>query len=209
MDKDAKSVSKLMYLGVLKNDTATQTADELAAATNVKSLNYFARATVAQFITFTAATIAARQAPGKAIVNEKDAAFHVLANSAGVCVVAATNDEYNARVAQSLLRKVLDEFITKYPPSAYANFQKDSPKLSYPELEVYIDKYQDWTKVDNLAQIQKDLDETKITIHKTIDSVLARGEKIDDLVAKSDGLSAQSKMFYTQAKKQNSCCAVM
>ena len=59
-------------------------------------------------------------------------------------------------------------------------------------------KYQDWTKVDNLSQIQKDLDETKITIHKTIDSVLARGEKIDDLVAKSDGLSAQSKMFYTQ-----------
>jgi hypothetical protein len=47
------------------------------------------------------------------------------------------------------------------------------------------------------------------------------GEKIDSLVAKSDGLSAQSKMFYTQgmslysfltiyannlpAKKQNSC----
>ena len=35
------------------------------------------------------------------------------------------------------------------------------------------------------------------------------GEKIDSLVAKSDGLSAQSKMFYTQAKKQNSCCVVM
>ena len=36
-----------------------------------------------------------------------------------------------------------------------------------------------------------------------------RGEKIDSLVAKSDGLSAQSKMFYQQAKKQNSCCVVM
>ena len=61
--------------------------------------------------------------------------------------------------------------------------------------------------------------------HKTIESVLERGmfittkvwdeancyagEKIDSLVAKSDGLSAQSKMFYTQAKKQNSCCVVM
>lgn len=58
-------------------------------------------------------------------------------------------------------------------------------------------------------QIQKELDETKIVLHKTIESVLERGEKIDSLVAKSDGLSAQSKMFYTQAKKQNSCCAVM
>lgn len=46
-------------------------------------------------------------------------------------------------------------------------------------------------------------------LHKTIESVLERGEKIDSLVAKSDGLSAQSKMFYTQAKKQNSCCIIM
>lgn len=35
--------------------------------------------------------------------------------------------------------------------------------------------------------------------------VLQRGEKLDDLVAKSDGLSMQSKAFYKQAKKQNSC----
>ena len=47
-------------------------------------------------------------------------------------------------------------------------------------------------------RIQKELDETKIVLHKTIESVLQRGEKIDDLVAKSDGLSAQSKMFYSK-----------
>lgn len=40
--------------------------------------------------------------------------------------------------------------------------------------------------------------QTKITLHKTIESVLQRGEKIDDLVQKSDGLSAQSKMFYRE-----------
>lgn len=47
-------------------------------------------------------------------------------------------------------------------------------------------------------KIQKELDETKIVLHKTIESVLERGEKIDNLVEKSDGLSAQSKMFYKQ-----------
>lgn len=47
-------------------------------------------------------------------------------------------------------------------------------------------------------KIQKELDETKIVLHKTIESVLERGEKIDSLVAKSDGLSSQSKMFYQQ-----------
>ena len=37
-------------------------------------------------------------------------------------------------------------------------------------------------------------------------SLLERGEKLDDLVAKSDELSAQSKMFYKTAKKTNACC---
>ena len=57
-------------------------------------------------------------------------------------------------------------------------------------------KYQDPQQADSILKIQKELDETKIVLHKTIESVLQRGEKIDDLVAKSDGLSAQSKMFY-------------
>jgi synaptobrevin family protein YKT6 len=65
-------------------------------------------------------------------------------------------------------------------------------------LKDYIVKYQDPQQADSIMKIQKELDETKIVLHKTIESVLQRGEKIDDLVAKSDGLSAQSKMFYSE-----------
>lgn len=65
-----------------------------------------------------------------------------------------------------------------------------------PELREYLEKYQDPEQADSILKIQKELDETKIVLHKTIESVLQRGEKIDDLVAKSDGLSSQSKMFY-------------
>jgi synaptobrevin family protein YKT6 len=43
---------------------------------------------------------------------------------------------------------------------------------------------------------------------KTIDSVLERGVKLDNLVERSNDLSAQSKMFYKQAKKTNSCCVI-
>lgn len=68
----------------------------------------------------------------------------------------------------------------------------------FPELKDYIVKYQDPQQADSIMKIQKELDETKIVLHKTIESVLQRGEKIDDLVAKSDGLSAQSKMFYSK-----------
>ena len=37
---------------------------------------------------------------------------------------------------------------------------------------------------------------------------MTRGENLDELVAKSDELGAQSKMFFRHAKKQNSCCIV-
>jgi hypothetical protein len=77
---------------------------------------------------------------------------------------------------------------------------KDSKHLSFPELKDYIVKYQNPEEADPISKIQRELDETKVTIHKTINSVLERGEKIEDLVAKSDGLSAQSKMFYTQVR---------
>lgn len=43
---------------------------------------------------------------------------------------------------------------------------------------------------------------------QTLDQVLERGQKLDDLVDKSADLSAQSKMFYKQAKKTNSCCVI-
>jgi synaptobrevin family protein YKT6 len=70
--------------------------------------------------------------------------------------------------------------------------------MQWPKLKEYITKYQDPQAADSIMKIQKELDETKILMKKTIESVLERGEKIDSLVQKSDGLSAQSKMFYTQ-----------
>lgn len=99
----------------------------------------------------------------------------------------------------------MDEFLSSHPRSAWINNQPQT----FPELKEYILKYQDPHQADSIMKIQRELDETKIVLHKTIESVLQRGEKIDDLVAKSDGLSSQSKMFYQQAKKQNSCCLVM
>ena len=67
-----------------------------------------------------------------------------------------------------------------------------------PQLKEYIVKYQDPQQADSIMKIQRELDETKIVLHKTIESVLERGEKIDTLVEKSNDLSAQSRMFYGQ-----------
>ena len=68
---------------------------------------------------------------------------------------------------------------------------------------------QDPAQADKLTKIQRDLDETKVVLHKTIESMLERGEKLEALVDKSSDLSMASQMFYKQARKTNSCCKLM
>jgi len=130
-----------------------------------------------------------------------DAVLHIHALREGICAVSITDTEYPSHVAQALCRKVANEFSSKYPKTAYANATIGGPQLPYPELKDYITRYQNPEEADNIAKIKKELDETKVIMKDTIESLLERGEKIDNLVAKSDGLSAQSKMFYTQVRK--------
>ena len=63
-----------------------------------------------------------------------------------------------------------------------------------------IQKYQDPNEADKICKIQKELDDTMNVMHSTIDKVLERGVKLDDLVEKSKDLSGQSKMFYKTAR---------
>ena len=102
-------------------------------------------------------------------------------------------------VAHQLLSKVVDEFLSKNPRSTFVHAGTNG--VPFPPLKEYITKYQDPSQADNIMKVQRELDETKITLHKTIESVLERNVKLDDLVNKSEGLSSQSKMFYTQASK--------
>ncbi len=120
--------------------------------------------------------------------------FHAYGRTEGVAGIIISDPDYPALVAHQLLSKVVDEFLSRYPRSAFAT---SNPTLDFPQLKEYIVKYQDPQQADSIMKIQKELDETKIVLHKTIESVLERGEKIDSLVEKSDGLSAQSKMFYS------------
>ena len=63
-------------------------------------------------------------------------------------------------------------------------------------------------EADSLTRVQQELDETKIVLHKTIESLLERGEKLDDMVSKSNELGILSKEFLKGSRKTNSCCII-
>lgn len=194
---------KLFSISILRN---SQPAHELVQATDLSSFGFFQRTSVQEFMTFFSKTVAERTKAGqRQDVEENNYVFHVYARSEGIAGVIISDKDYPVRVAYSLLNKILDEFLAQYPVTRWSSGE---PSLPFPELHTYLVKYQDPRQADTIMKVQQELDETKVVLHKTIESVLQRGEKLDSLVDKSDALSAQSRLFYRQAKKQNSCCII-
>ena len=155
-----------------------------------------------------AITVAERTKPSqRQDVEEQSYTFHAYGRSEGVCGIIISDHDYPALVAHQLLSKVCDEYLVKYPRSAFsssstgafatagASSSAQKPNTPLPQLAEYLVKYQDPAEADSIMKIQRELDETKIVLHKTIESVLERGEKIDSLVEKSGNLSASSKVF--------------
>ncbi|KII85618.1 hypothetical protein PLICRDRAFT_56844 [Plicaturopsis crispa FD-325 SS-3] len=180
----------------------------LSNATDLSTFSFYQKGSVGEFMSFFSKTVAERTPQGqRQSIQENTYTAHVY-NRGGAEQLAGViicDGEYPVRPAFSLLTKVLDEFTAKVPQSSYS-----SPStISFPDINTYIQKYQDPRQADAIMKVQQELDETKIVLHKTIESVLQRGEKLDNLVDRSNALSAQSKMFYKTAKKQNSCCVIM
>ncbi|KAF8920039.1 snare protein YKT6 [Mucidula mucida] len=180
----------------------------LSTASDLSTFSFYQKGSVGEFMSFFSKTVAERTAQGqRQSIQENNYTAHVY-NRGGAEQLAAviiTDQEYPVRPAFSLLTKLLDDFTAKVPQTSF----KDPASISFPDINTYIQKYQDPRQADTIMRVQQELDETKIVLHKTIESVLQRGEKLDNLVDRSNALSAQSKMFYKTAKKQNSCCVVM
>ncbi|KAI6000869.1 snare protein YKT6, partial [Pisolithus albus] len=180
----------------------------LSSASDLSSFSFYQRGSVGEFLTFFSKTVAERTSQGqRQSVQENSYVAHAY-NRGGAEQLAAiiiTDQEYPVRPAFSLLTKILDDFTAKVPQSSYSN----PGSINFPDVQTYLTKYQDPRQADAIMRVQQELDETKIVLHKTIESVLQRGEKLDNLVERSNALSAQSKMFYKTAKKQNSCCVIM
>ncbi|KAG0296493.1 palmitoyltransferase [Linnemannia gamsii] len=194
---------KIYSICIIRNDI--KPAKGILHVKDVSSFSFFQRTSIAEFLNFMSQTIAEKTQPGqRQSVEESAYVGHVYARAEGVAGVVVTDKEYPPRVAFSLLNKILDEFTTRFPNNQLWTFEQ----CSYPELQQYIETYQDPKQGDTIMKVQRELDETKIILHKTIESVLERGEKMESLVERSDVLSNQSKMFYKTAKKQNACCVI-
>ncbi|KAJ7517838.1 hypothetical protein O6H91_21G041800 [Diphasiastrum complanatum] len=186
---------KVTALLVIKCTTLGSSADTkvLANVSDVSQFGYFQRASAKEFILFIARTIASRTPVGQRQSVEENEYVVYCYNRNGLCGLAFTDKHYPMRSAFSVVNKVLDEYQQKFG-NTWQNAQSDNNE-AWPYLTEALTKFQDPTEADKLLKIQRDLDETKVILHKTVDSVLARGEKLDSLVEKSTDLSMASQLF--------------
>lgn len=179
-----------------------------SSAIDVSHVGFFQRSSAKEFIVFLARTVAKRVTGLRNQISQ-DAHVMYVYSTGGVAVVAVCDSEYNSRVAHTLATQVHTEFTAAFHGKYEgAEGMKDN-FLPWPELERTLVRYQNPEETDKILRLKKDIEETKIVMHQAIDGVLERGEKIDNLVTKSEDLSTASKTFYKQAKKTNSsCCAI-
>jgi synaptobrevin homolog YKT6 len=64
-------------------------------------------------------------------------------------------------------------------------------------------------KADKIYKVKQDLEETKTVLNQALENLLERGEKLDNLVEKTDMLTDSAKDFYVKAKDANSCCTIL
>uniref|UniRef100_A0A8D8QX07 Synaptobrevin homolog YKT6 n=1 Tax=Cacopsylla melanoneura TaxID=428564 RepID=A0A8D8QX07_9HEMI len=196
---------KLFALNILYK--APTSAVALQSSYDLQSFNYFQRGSVQEFMTFVSKTMVERsQTASRQSVKEGEYMCHVFVRGDNVAGILISDHEYPHRVAHTLITNVLNEFSKAVPPSSWPSGTEAT--IAFPQLPQYLARYQNPREADAMTKIQEELDETQIILHNTIQAVLQRGEKLDDLVGKSEELSMSSKAFYKTARKTNSCCSL-
>ncbi|CAF3335550.1 unnamed protein product [Rotaria sp. Silwood1] len=200
---------KLLAIFVLHKDVDKK-VKILQEEFNLESFGYFQRLSVQQLFGFSARTVTERTALGTKQSVEADQTakgfIHIYVRPDGLASVIIADSEYPQRVAHTLLSKVMDDFTNAYPPSSWANMNEQTGKMA--SLSEVLRKYQNPQEADPLMRLQKDLDDTKDILKKTLVNVLERGEHLDDLVDRSNHLSIETKAIYKTARKTNRCCTL-
>jgi synaptobrevin family protein YKT6 len=175
-------------------------------------VGYFKQGKVKEFLFFGARTTINKLKRGETVRLDleelEDTIVFAHINESNIATVVICDKEYPESAAVKILLEMQKKFLDLYTPSILENYKSDQ-EMKFPELDSMIVKYQDPKEADKLMKIEKELVEIQGMLHKTMNDLLDRGEKLDDLVKQSEDISYTAKQFYSNAKKTNQkCCSL-
>lgn len=129
-------------------------------------------------------------------------------NDKGLGTVIICDKDYPESAAVKILLELQKKFLDFYSMDLFEKYVGDQ-EMKFPEIETMIVKYQDPKEADKLIKIESELAEIQGMLHKTMNDLLDRGEKLDDLMKQSEDISNMAYNFYSNAKKTNQkCCSL-
>ena len=112
---------------------------------------------VREMVTFFGKTFMKRTEPGKRqTILHEGYNCHVYLKKNGLGAIVVADLEYPARVAFALMTKLLD----RYDKENRETWKKASSPVDWAPLNTALIEYQDPSKADKIASIQRELDET-------------------------------------------------
>ena len=134
--------------------------------------SYFQRSTVREHLVFASRTTAARCPKGSRItIKLKEVPYqcHCYRRVDGLTGIVVSDNEYQERVAHSLIAKLLKEFENKF--ANQWNKVKSDTDMDFAQIGTLLKEYQNPEKADKMLKLQKNLDEIKDIMHKNIEEV--------------------------------------
>jgi len=155
--------------------------------TNLSVFNYFIRSNIKKFMYASAKEIIDRTKTDSIIdlEIEYDKPFFLVGikNKQNCCLIFTTEDQPHNHLIS------LSQYILLHGLSDNINENFDHIKT---ELKC--------------KKILKGLEDAKFELINDIELIMERGEKLDDLIIKTEYLDKEGKRFYDKTKKMNKCC---
>lgn len=201
-----KLVSILIF-NCQEDSTGEVKAHLLYKHVDLSSFSFFIRSSLNQIVLFHSRLICARiEAQKRVSVNcDHGVTCHAFKHMSGLAASVIASQDYPEEAAFSLLNRVLNSFISKYPIHIITQ-KKTDVELDFVEGAALLNKFQNPMEADTTLQIKGLIDEVQDDLRVALDNILKRGETIDSLVSKTNDLSAACEKFYRKAKSQNQCC---
>ena len=180
----------------------------LASAFSLSFVSIFQRGTLKDFLNFHSRLVIERVTKDThAQVQLEKGICYAIANEDKVGVTIICDEEYSKRVAIDFVLRIHENFkiFMNQNKLDLNSYEKDT-NVKFDYITKEIEEWQDPNKKDNLMKLQNELNDVADIMKKNINELLNREENLENLMAKSQDLSAASVNFYKQAKKTNSCC---
>ncbi|XP_077984986.1 vesicle-associated membrane protein 7-like [Glandiceps talaboti] len=120
--------------------------------------------------------------------------FHYVSDDR-IIYLCITDDDFERSRAFLFLQEVKRRFVTMYGSRAQTALPFAMNSEFSRVLQTQMRHYSESSDVDNVSRVQGEIDELKGIMVKNIDTIAARGEKLELLIDKTEDLEANSITF--------------